>query len=201
MQKELSKDEMINLYETLPEDTLKKLGIYAKAKEAYEEKQRLHRLRQERIDKAKALVKEAQELLKIYGLELTVTRRGGLSIKDEDGQKIYGTRSRATTGTKIKKGEKTPNCRYKIPILQSIVELGAKGRAKEVLEKVFEKMENEFNSYDMETLSSGTDKRWHNTARWTRAKMVEEGLLSSKSPNGIWRITEKGRKYLEENNE
>ena len=42
MLKELSKEELLKLYETLPEDTLQKLGIYDKAKETYEEKQKLN---------------------------------------------------------------------------------------------------------------------------------------------------------------
>ena len=46
---ELSKEELINLYETLPEDTLIKLGIFNKAKEVYEEKQKLEKLKKERI--------------------------------------------------------------------------------------------------------------------------------------------------------
>ncbi len=30
-------------------------------------------------------------------------------------------------------------------------------------------------------------------------KMVNEGLLSKNSPNGIWEITEKGKEYLKQN--
>jgi len=41
-------------------------------------------------------------------------------------------------------------------------------------------------------------KRWVNTARWARQKMVEKGLLAKDSPWGIWEITEKGRKYYYE---
>jgi restriction system protein len=35
--------------------------------------------------------------------------------------------------------------------------------------------------------------RWRNAARWERNSMVEEGLLKSDSPWGIWEITEAGR--------
>ena len=41
--------------------------------------------------------------------------------------------------------------------------------------------------------------RWRNTAQWTRNTMVNEGLLAKDSPWGIWEITEKGRKFYEEN--
>jgi len=45
--KELSKDELTSLYEALSEDTLRKLGIYTKAKDAYEEKQKMEKLKRE----------------------------------------------------------------------------------------------------------------------------------------------------------
>lgn len=105
--KELSKDELMNLYETLSEETLRKLEIYTKAKEAYEEKQKMEKLRKERIEKAIALVKEAQELLNIYRLELIVTRRGGISIKDQEGRDINKIKRTKQIKQKIKKGLKT----------------------------------------------------------------------------------------------
>ena len=196
--KELSKDELINLYETLPEETLRKLGIYTKTKEAYEEKQKMEKLRKERIEKAIALVKEAQELLNIYRLELTVTRRGRISIKDRDGQDISKTKGTKQIKRKIKKGIKTPQSQYRIPILQVLTELGGRGEVNEILEKVYEKMKDILNKVDLELLPSGTDYRWRNTAQWARNTMVNEGLLRNNSPHGIWEITEKGKNYLKE---
>jgi len=87
--KELSKEELINLYETMPEDTLIKLGVYDKAKELYEEKQKIERFKNERIKKAIALVKQAQELLNIYRLELKVTTARGIQVIGEGGASIY----------------------------------------------------------------------------------------------------------------
>ena len=196
--KGLSKDELMNLYETLPEETLRKLGIYTKAKEAYEEKQKLERLKKERIEKAIALVKEAQELLNIYRLELTVTRRGGISIKDQDGHDINKIKGTGQIRQKIKKGLKTPESQYRIPILQVLTELGGQGRINEILERVYEKMEDILNKVDLELLPSGTDSRWRNTACWERDTMVKEGLIKKDSPRGIWEITEKGKIYLKE---
>lgn len=191
--KELSKDELINLYETLPEDTLRKLGIYSKAKEVYEEKQKLEKLKKERIEKAMALVKEAQELLNIYRLELNVTSRG-IRIKDKDGRDINKIREQK----KLRRGLKTHQSQYRIPILQVLTDLGGRGTVNEILERVYEKMKDVLNSVDLETLSSGGDSRWRNTARWARNTMVNEGLLRKDSPRGIWEITEKGKNYLKE---
>jgi len=196
--KGLSKDELMNLYETLPEETLRKRGIYTKAKEAYEEKQKLERLKKERIERAIALVKEAQELLNIYRLELTVTRRGGISIKDQDGHDINKIKGTGQIRQKIKKGLKTPESQYRIPILQVLTELGGQGRINEILEKVYEKMKDILNKVDLELLPSGTDSRWRNTACWERNTMVKEGLIKRGSPRGIWEITEKGKIYLKE---
>jgi hypothetical protein len=80
----LAKEELIKLYEALPEETLEKLGAFGKAKEAYEEKQKIERLKEERIKKAIALVKEAQELLNIYRFVLKVSPARGIQIVDEN---------------------------------------------------------------------------------------------------------------------
>lgn len=101
---------------------------------------------------------------------------------------------------RAKKGQKTPEDKFKIPILQSVVELGGKGKVKDVLEKVYQKMKDIFTELDYEPLSSNSKSiRWKNTAQWCRMKMVNEGLLSKNSPNGIWEITEKGKEYLKQN--
>jgi restriction system protein len=71
---------------------------------------------------------------------------------------------------------------------------------KNILELVHDKMRNILNRYDYEALSSDPKLiRWKNTAQWTRYSMVNEGLLANNSPQGIWEITEKGRKFYEEN--
>ena len=196
--KNLSKEELINLYERLPEETLRKLEIYTKAKEAYEEKQKMEKLRKERIEKAIALVKEAQELLNIYRLDLTVTMRGGIRIKDRDGRDINKIRGTKQIKSKIKKGLKTPQSQYRIPILQALTELGGRGEANEILVKVYEKMKDILKPIDLQDLPSGTDFRWRNTARWARNTMINEGLLKKDSPYGVWEITEKGQNYLKE---
>jgi len=37
---------------------------------------------------------------------------------------------------------------------------------------------------------------WRNTAQWCKNTLMQEGLLKSDSPKGIWEITEKGVEYL-----
>jgi len=193
MMEELSKEELINLYETSSEDTLIKLGIFSKAKEVYEEKQKLEKLKKERIEKAITLIKEAQELLNIYNLELNVTNRG-IRIKDKDGRDTNKKRKQRT----LRKGSKTHNSEYRIPILQVLTDLGGRGKVNEILERVYEKMKDVLNSVDLEVLPSGFHFRWRDSAQWERNTMVNQGLLEKDSPRGIWEITESGKNYLKE---
>jgi len=194
----LSKEELIKLYETMPEDTLKKLGVYDEAKESYEKKQEIERLKHERLQRAVALVKEAQELLDIYNFELRVTARG-TRIVDKDGRTVYGDlQKRSETGSKLPRGAKTPLIRYKVPILQVLVDLDGQGKTSIVLERVYEQMKDSFVPADLEELSSVEFPRWNNNARCEKSKMVKEGLLRKESPFGVWEISEKGREYLQD---
>jgi len=194
----LSKEELIKLYETLPEDTLKKLGVYDEASKSYEEKQEIERLKSERLKRAMALVKEAQELLGIYNFELRVTI-GGTRIVDKEKRTIHGDlQKKREKGKILPRGIKTPLIRYRVPILQALVDLGGQGKASIVLERVYQQMEDVFVPADLEELSSLQEKRWRNTAQWARAKMIKEGLLREDSPRGVWEISEKGREYLQD---
>jgi len=193
----LSKEELIKLYETMPEDTLKKLGVYDEAKESYEKKQEIERLKHERLQRAVALVKEAQELLDIYNFELRVTARG-TRIVDKNKRTIHGDlQKRSETGSRLPRGANTPSIRYRCPILQALVNLGGKGKTSIVLERVYEQMKDSFVPADSEELSSVGEQRWRNTARWERNEMMKEGLLREDSPHGVWEISEKGREYLQ----
>lgn len=100
---------------------------------------------------------------------------------------------------RLQHGLRTPEDEFRIPILQTLVELGGSAPINDVLDRVELKMSHKLNVYDRQTLPSDpTTLRWRNTAQWARATMVNEGLLSSNSPRGIWEITEKGRSYLEQ---
>lgn len=100
---------------------------------------------------------------------------------------------------KLSKGKRTPRQAFRIPILEALIELGGKGKTDEILKKVESKMKNILKSVDYEKLPSGVEIRWRNTAQWERYVMVQDGLLRSDSPIGIWEITEKGRSFFKEN--
>jgi len=101
--------------------------------------------------------------------------------------------------SRLKRGLRTPEEKFILPILEALIELGGEAHARDVLERVHAKMKNILNTYDYEDLSSNNQKRWENTTQWVKYKMVEEGLLDRNVPRGVWRITEKGRKFYQNN--
>jgi hypothetical protein len=101
-----------------------------------------------------------------------------------------------TCGGHLPRNLRTPEGAFRKPILEALVELGGSAPANRVLELVEKKMEGILNEYDYRPLRSG-ETRWRNTAQWCRYVMVQEGLLRSDSPRGIWEISEQGRAELE----
>jgi len=186
----MDKDEVYIAFELLLEEIEKAVNMisneaekylkakdFAKAKTLTEYAEQLKDLR----EKVKALQREYQTILRIFSEKIPTQVRK---------KKVKG---------KLKKGLRTPEEQFIIPILEAIIELGGRAKVKDVLERVYDKMKKILNSYDEEPLRSRRNvKRWVNTARWARQKMVDEGLLAKNSPRGIWEITEKGRKYYYE---
>ncbi|MEM3653070.1 MAG: winged helix-turn-helix domain-containing protein [Nitrososphaerales archaeon] len=87
---------------------------------------------------------------------------------------------------------------YFTPILEALVELGGKAKTHVVLEKVGEKMKNLLKPKDYEKLPSGKAIRWQISAMWARWRLIEKGYLRRDSPRGVWEITDKGRRILQE---
>lgn len=95
-------------------------------------------------------------------------------------------------------GDFTPTDAYWIPILESLEDLGGRGRTDEVLDLVEKKMAGTLKQQDHELLPSGISVRWRNRAQWQRQNMVHRGLIAANSPRGIWEITLAGREWLSE---
>jgi len=111
------------------------------------------------------------------------------------GQAEISTSSKRYFGRAVY-GSRTYIAEYAKPILTAIIELGGKGKVKEILEKVEAIMKHKLNQVDYEELPSSGTSRWQNAAQWERHNMVKNGLLSDSSPRGVWEITDKGRDYL-----
>jgi restriction system protein len=101
--------------------------------------------------------------------------------------------------SRLERGLRTPEEKFILPILEALIELGGEAHASDVLKPVHAKMKNILNTYDYEDLSSNNQKRWENTALWVKYRMVKDGLLDRNVPRGVWRITEKGRKFYQNN--
>ncbi|MBP6933131.1 MAG: hypothetical protein KBB87_07030 [Candidatus Methanofastidiosum sp.] len=145
------------------------------------------------FDKAKKLI-ENGERLKAF--------REKVKSLQEEWQTIFadqvpkGARKRKIKA-RLKKGLRTPEKEFIRPILEVLVELGGKGEMRTVLDRVYQKMEDILNEYDMQSLSSlPKQKRWENTAQWARNTMINKGLLKADSPRGLWEITKEGEIYL-----
>lgn len=97
---------------------------------------------------------------------------------------------------RLPKGLKTPQSAYRVPILRALVTLGGEADIDVVLERVKAMMAAQLNDYDLATLTDGTTLRWRNTAQWARNSMREEGLIQADTPRGLWRISDKGKRWL-----
>jgi hypothetical protein len=99
---------------------------------------------------------------------------------------------------KLKRGQKTPQEAYIVPILHALDELGGHGSVAAVLDRVGHLMSAILNEFDLQKLPSGRQIRWRNTAQWARSHMIKVGLLADNSPRGTWQITDRGSVYLRE---
>lgn len=99
-----------------------------------------------------------------------------------------------------KSGEITSMPEFFRPLLESLVEMGGSGKLNDVLDRIGEKMKDQLKPKDWEKHKSPPHQiRWRNTAEWARNHMVNEsGLMKKSSKRGVWEISPKGRKWLEE---
>ncbi|GAA5343439.1 MAG: hypothetical protein canaca05_09400 [Anaerolineaceae bacterium] len=98
------------------------------------------------------------------------------------------------------RGKRTQQSEYVIPILEALAEMNGGGNMSEVLDIVERKMAKKLTPFDYESLQSNPNTiRWKNTAKWTRYELVQQGLMSDQSENGVWEITSKGYQFLKEN--
>jgi hypothetical protein len=153
-------------------------------------------LKTQYFDKAKSLSEYGEQLKSFREKVKTLQKEWQTNFSE----RIPSQGRKKQVKGKLKKGLRTPEEQFVIPILESIIELGGKAKMKDILNLVHDKMKGILNRYDYEALPSNPkQKRWENTAQWARNTMVNEGLLAKDSPQGIWEITEKGKIFYEEN--
>lgn len=150
-------------------------------------------------DRAREALERADVLItfrdKVAGLRAEWEALAAAAESQEDEE----TRAERRNLGRLRKGLRTPENQYRLPILQVLGEMGGSGKAAEVLDRVGEIMKPHLKSVDFEPLASSPDNpRWRNAAQWARSAMVKEGLLKSDSPRGVWELTEPGRQRLKE---
>lgn len=83
----------------------------------------------------------------------------------------------------------TPKEDFYEPILSVLREMGGRGRAREVANRVGKMMGAELeNKVDQEPLSDGLP-RWMNRCYWARHDLKLQGKLKKDSPRGIWELS------------
>jgi hypothetical protein len=184
----MNKNEVNTAFEILLEEIEEVFNIISKEGE--------ETFKAQDFDKARSLI-EYGERLKYFREKVKALQKEWQTIFSE--RIPTKVRKRRMKG-KLKRGLRTPEEKFVIPILESLIELGEKAEMKTVLKLLHDKMKGILNKYDYEYLPSNPkQRRWENTAQWARYTMVNEGLLAKDSPWGIWEITEKGKKFYKEN--
>jgi hypothetical protein len=97
---------------------------------------------------------------------------------------------------KLRRGLRTPETAFYLPILQALDGLGGSGRTADVVRRVGEIMGGVLSQDDREPLPSTGQPRWENTSQFARYSMVRNGLLKSDSSRGVWVVSEKGLEHL-----
>ena len=119
------------------------------------------------------------------------------STSDTTPQRKGGSDGKSNPRKRLPRGEGTPHSAYRLPLLRVLVEMGGEAPMQEVLKRVRAMMENQLKPVDYETVSKNVP-RWRKHVEWQRYKMKNEGLLQDDSPHGIWAISEKGLRYLQQ---
>jgi len=135
------------------------------------------------------LAKTAQELSDLKKDLAAVEKRFNRLIE-------AGDEDTTAEGKRLRKGLKTPQATYHLPILQALVELGGRSDLHPVLDRVYELVKDRLNEHDLAPLADDITPRWRNTAQWARNTLREEGLLCNDTPRSVWEISDKGRQWL-----
>ena len=101
---------------------------------------------------------------------------------------------------KMRKELHIPSPAFYRPILQALSDLGGSAKRKDVLGALEQSLRDVLKPIDEQSPSSEAGQvQWQISAQSAHSRMMKEGLLRTKSPFGIWEITDKGRAWLVEN--
>ncbi|QBR70617.1 hypothetical protein CU048_04270 [Beijerinckiaceae bacterium] len=93
------------------------------------------------------------------------------------------------------RGKKLPQRDFRLPLLETLYELGGGGSTHEIRALMETEMKPHLNPADYEPVSSG-DPRWWNAVCWERNGLVKDGLLRADSQRGVWELSDKGIDFI-----
>ena len=107
-------------------------------------------------------------------------------------------RPKAAPGSKPKgarRGNKLPQKEFRLPLLETLRDLGGKSAVKFIREQMEPKIAPRLSEADYAPVSSG-EPRWWNAVCWQRSDLVKDGLLKNDSERGVWELSERGHQFL-----
>ena len=123
--------------------------------------------RQGAFDQADQYIKRARELTGLRKDLNEIEKRFGQLVEVETEE--WPEPGQPPDARKFRKGLKTPQEEYRVPILQALVELGGRSELHPVLDRVYKLMKGRLNDYDHTVLpSDDATPRWRNTAQGAR---------------------------------
>lgn len=121
------------------------------------------------------------------------------AISGSESEQDEETKAERRNLGRLRKGLRTPEAAYYLPILKALDELGGSAKMQAALDKVHKAMKPILKDVDHQPLASDPDMpRWRNSAQWARNTMRQEGLLKDDSPHGTWEITDAGKDRLKQ---
>jgi hypothetical protein len=98
----------------------------------------------------------------------------------------------ASTSEHVVSGRKLPQKEFRMPLMQTLLELGGSAEVSKIRKVMARKMAPVLSKADYQPVSSG-EERWWNAICWERADLVREGLFLDHSERGVWELSEKGK--------
>jgi len=148
-------------------------------------------------DRAKEALERAAVLTafrdKIASLRTEWDALAAVADREEDDE----TKAERRNLGRLRKGTRTPDKAFRIPILKVLTEMGGSGKVGDILDRLGKAMKPVLKDVDYQPLASDPNNlRWRNTAQWARNSMVKDGLLKADSPRGVWEVSDTGKSYL-----
>ena len=86
-----------------------------------------------------------------------------------------------------RRSDTTPQSAYREPLVDVLKELGGKGRAKDVIERVGRRLQGKLSPADYKRYKNGQIV-WAERVQWERVALKKKGILKSNSRRGLWEL-------------